>query len=78
MGHHLKSVYAATAEVIGLMFHRMAESKNEIEGPFHDHVFTLLSGFSQAKPDQFIICVHGIHKQYPTFTKRYVDCLTDS
>ncbi|XP_035828316.1 DNA-dependent protein kinase catalytic subunit [Aplysia californica] len=75
MNHHLKIVYAATAEVIGLVLLKMERSDGEVEGSFHDHLVSQLSNLSHAKTDNFIVCLHRIHKTFPKFTVRFLSKL---
>jgi len=70
MTNHYKIVYSATAEVVGLILKYLADKERETEGFFHDHVTETLS-IQVSKPDNFIICVHKMHKHYVPIADRY-------
>ena len=72
MSNHYKAVYSATAEVIGMSLKHLAEKDRETEGSIHDYVTKSLLNIQVAKPDNFIICVHKMHKHYPPIADRYV------
>lgn len=70
MKHNLKTVFVATAEVVGLIFHHMADAKEQTSGWFHDMVVLELTGLANTRVDNFINCVHSIHKCHPPITER--------
>ncbi|CAL1543153.1 unnamed protein product [Lymnaea stagnalis] len=75
MNHGLKLVYAATAEVVGLIFRHLADVDKETDGTFHETTTTHLTGLANSRVDIFITCVHGIHLSYPPFTARFTSKL---
>ncbi|BFZ03143.1 hypothetical protein BsWGS_06182 [Bradybaena similaris] len=75
MKHNLKTVFVAAAEVVGLIFHHMADVKEQTSGWFHDMVVSELTGLANTRVDNFINCVHSIHKCHPPVTERFVSKL---
>lgn len=71
MDHHYKSVYAASAEVVGMIFKYLSEKEKQTDGSFHDHVYSAMSSIHASKPDTFITDVHRMHRHYPPIADRY-------
>ncbi|XP_069123844.1 DNA-dependent protein kinase catalytic subunit-like [Argopecten irradians] len=71
--HRLRVVYAATAEVVGMIFQYLAEKEKETEGPFYDHVLRLMNSMHLSKPENFVIGVHRIHRHYPPLAAKFVN-----
>ncbi|XP_075069595.1 DNA-dependent protein kinase catalytic subunit [Mixophyes fleayi] len=68
-----KEVYAAAAEVLGLVLHYIAEKEKVTEGP----VFTcvekeLKRHHTSNKEDKFIMCLNKVVKNFPTFAQRFM------
>ncbi|RUS72684.1 hypothetical protein EGW08_019554 [Elysia chlorotica] len=73
MTNPLKLVYAAAAEVTGLILRRLSESgQGNDEKAMHDHLTALLLNLASANVANFIKCVHSIHKNYPPITDRFL------
>jgi DNA-dependent protein kinase catalytic subunit len=70
MTNHYKIVYSASAEVVGLILKYLADKEWETEGFFHDDVTKTLLSIQKSKPDNFIICVHKMHKHYVPIADR--------
>ncbi|KAL3877683.1 hypothetical protein ACJMK2_035352, partial [Sinanodonta woodiana] len=75
MGHKYKAVYAAAAEVVGMIFQYLAEKDKETDGSFHSHVNTMMTSLHQSKPDNFIVCVHRMMRHYPAIADRFLNKL---
>ncbi|XP_052262779.1 DNA-dependent protein kinase catalytic subunit-like isoform X1 [Dreissena polymorpha] len=75
MSHNLKTIFAAAAEVCGMVFSYLAERDGETEGSFHDHVANMMTGLHKGKPDTFITCVHRMHKHYAVIADRFMNKL---
>ncbi|XP_076445486.1 DNA-dependent protein kinase catalytic subunit-like [Babylonia areolata] len=67
-----KEIYASAAEVVGLVLSYLAEKEGETEGHFHSHIESTLS---RVKPDNFIVCVHHMHRHYSPIGKRFLSKL---
>ncbi|XP_015750341.1 PREDICTED: DNA-dependent protein kinase catalytic subunit-like [Acropora digitifera] len=68
-----KEVYAAAAEVIGLLLKQAADVQKVFDGTLHDMVSEkLMSLVSSARPepDKFITCVHKLQQNYPPIADR--------
>ncbi|XP_015748747.1 PREDICTED: DNA-dependent protein kinase catalytic subunit-like [Acropora digitifera] len=71
-----KEVYAAAAEVIGLLLKQAADVQKVFDGTLHDMVSEkLMSLVSSARPepDKFITCVHKLQQNYPPIADRFVN-----
>ncbi|KAK3580733.1 hypothetical protein CHS0354_005741 [Potamilus streckersoni] len=75
MGHKNKAVYAASAEVVGMIFQYLAEKDKETDGSFHSHVNTMMTTLHLSKPDSFIVCVHRMMRHYPAIADRFLNKL---
>lgn len=60
-------IFAAAAEVVGMVFAYLADKENETDGQFHSHVESVLGKVS---PHNFLVCVHCIHRHYPPMADR--------
>ena len=73
MTNKYKAIYAAAAEVVGMVLAYLAEKEKETEGPFHTYIESCLIKVkpdSKVKPDNFIVCVHHMHRHYPPIADR--------
>lgn len=69
MTNNARKIYAAAAEVVGMVLTYLAEKEKETEGPFHDYIESCLN---RVKPDNFIVCVYNMQRHYPPVTDRWV------
>eukprot|EP00058_Branchiostoma_floridae_P019566 XP_002605056.1 hypothetical protein BRAFLDRAFT_85202 [Branchiostoma floridae] len=65
-----KDVYAAAAEVIGMIMKYMADVEKVTDGGFHMQVERYLLPLQVNQQDVFLTCVHKIHLHFPPFTDR--------
>ncbi|KAL8588517.1 hypothetical protein ACOMHN_043866 [Nucella lapillus] len=72
MTNNAKEIYASAAEVVGLVLSYLAEKERETEGAFHTYIESTLN---KVKPDNFIVCVHHMHRHYPPIGKRFMNKL---
>ncbi|CAH1795603.1 unnamed protein product [Owenia fusiformis] len=76
MGFKYKSVYAASAEVVGMTLKHMADNpKSHPEGYLNSYIkfiTSLLNDMSQHKKDNFIISVHKMALQFPPITDKFM------
>ncbi|XP_078611933.1 DNA-dependent protein kinase catalytic subunit-like isoform X3 [Branchiostoma floridae x Branchiostoma japonicum] len=70
-----KDVYAAAAEVIGMIMKYMADVEKVTDGGFHTQVERYLLPLQVNQQDVFLTCVHKIHLHFPPFTDRFVSKL---
>ncbi|XP_078691376.1 DNA-dependent protein kinase catalytic subunit-like isoform X2 [Branchiostoma floridae x Branchiostoma belcheri] len=70
-----KDVYAAAAEVIGMIMKYMADVEKVTEGSFHTQVERYLLPLQVNQQDVFLTCVHKIHLHFPPFADRFVSKL---
>lgn len=70
MRNRYKAVYAATAEVVGMIFKHLAEKDRQTEGTFHDYVVNLMNSLQQSNPGNFLLCIHRMHLHYPPIADR--------
>uniref|UniRef100_A0A4W3HBY9 DNA-dependent protein kinase catalytic subunit n=1 Tax=Callorhinchus milii TaxID=7868 RepID=A0A4W3HBY9_CALMI len=68
-----KEVYAAAAEVLGLVLHYFAENEKQVDGLVHDLIAKELKQLQQSKEDKFIVCLSKIVKNYPPFADRFLN-----
>ncbi|XP_048062032.1 LOW QUALITY PROTEIN: DNA-dependent protein kinase catalytic subunit-like [Megalobrama amblycephala] len=67
-----KEVYAAAAEIIGLILKYMTEQENQNEGPLLNITFTkLLDLWKKAVYDKFIVCLSKVSKHFPPLVDRF-------
>ena len=67
MTNNFKKVYAAAAEVVGMVLAYLAETEKETEGQFHNYIESCLN---KVKPDNFIVCVHCMQRHYTPIADR--------
>lgn len=70
MRNRYKAVYAATAEVVGMIFKHLAEKDRQTEGTFHDYIVNLMNSLQQSNPGNFLLCIHRMHLHYPPIADR--------
>ncbi|XP_074649158.1 DNA-dependent protein kinase catalytic subunit-like [Tubulanus polymorphus] len=70
-----KLVYAAAAEVVGMVLRYMQDEEQCTESDFHDHVYKVLGTLQGGKLDVFITCIHKIQLQFPAIIDRFVNQL---
>ncbi|XP_058033644.1 DNA-dependent protein kinase catalytic subunit [Ahaetulla prasina] len=68
-----KEVYAAAAEVLGLILQYIAEKENTFEGPIYDMVIKQLKLHQNIRDDKFIVCLNKITKNFPPFADRFMN-----
>uniref|UniRef100_A0A8D0GIE8 DNA-dependent protein kinase catalytic subunit n=1 Tax=Sphenodon punctatus TaxID=8508 RepID=A0A8D0GIE8_SPHPU len=70
-----KEVYAAAAEVLGLILRYIAEKENVYEGPVFDLVIKQLKQHQNTKEDKFIVCLNKVVKNYPHLADRFMNAV---
>ncbi|XP_061175418.1 DNA-dependent protein kinase catalytic subunit-like [Saccostrea echinata] len=75
MKNRYKAVYAATAEVVGMIFKYLADKERQTEGTFHDYVVNLMNSLQQSNPSNFLLCIHRMHLHYPPISDRFMNRL---
>nr|XP_006812077.1 PREDICTED: DNA-dependent protein kinase catalytic subunit-like [Saccoglossus kowalevskii] len=70
-----KDVYAASAEVVGMVMKYMAEKEKVTDGTFHDNVFREISSSQSSRPEVFITCIYKVQLYYKPFTDRFINKL---
>ncbi|KAG8570891.1 hypothetical protein GDO81_011464 [Engystomops pustulosus] len=69
-----KEVYAAAAEVLGLVLRNIAEKEKGVEGPVFAYVEKILKSLHTSnKEDKFIVCLNKIVKNFPLFADRFMN-----
>ncbi|XP_013928118.1 PREDICTED: DNA-dependent protein kinase catalytic subunit [Thamnophis sirtalis] len=68
-----KEVYAAAAEVLGLVLQYIAEKENTFEGPVYDMVIKQLKLHQNTREDKFIVCLNKITKSFPPLADRFMN-----
>uniref|UniRef100_A0A803SLW3 DNA-dependent protein kinase catalytic subunit n=1 Tax=Anolis carolinensis TaxID=28377 RepID=A0A803SLW3_ANOCA len=68
-----KEVYAAAAEVLGLILQHIAEKENVLEGPVYDLVIKQLKQHQNTKDDKFIVCLNKLTKNFPPLADRFMN-----
>ncbi|XP_039189656.1 DNA-dependent protein kinase catalytic subunit isoform X1 [Crotalus tigris] len=68
-----KEVYAAAAEVLGLILQYIAEKENIFEGPIYDMVIKQLKLHQNTRDDKFIVCLNKITKSFPHLADRFMN-----
>ncbi|XP_034980550.2 DNA-dependent protein kinase catalytic subunit [Zootoca vivipara] len=68
-----KEVYAAAAEVLGLILHYISEKEKIFEGPVYDLVIQQLKQHQNTKEDKFIVCLNKVTKNFPTLADRFMN-----
>ena len=75
MTMHYRLVYAASAEVVGMALHFLdttATGDQAWINTYMDNITKMLQGIQGSKPDQFLVCVHGMQKHFPRLVDRLV------
>uniref|UniRef100_H3B272 DNA-dependent protein kinase catalytic subunit n=1 Tax=Latimeria chalumnae TaxID=7897 RepID=H3B272_LATCH len=67
-----KEVYAAAAEVLGLVLQYRAEKEKELGGPIIDSVVRELKQLQSIKEDKFIVCLSKIVKNFALLADRFM------
>ncbi|XP_078543449.1 DNA-dependent protein kinase catalytic subunit [Lissotriton helveticus] len=67
-----KEVYAAAAEVLGLVLRYVAEKDKVIDGPIFDLVIKELKKHQGTKEDKFIMCLNKVAKNFPPLADRFM------
>ncbi|XP_066575742.1 DNA-dependent protein kinase catalytic subunit isoform X2 [Amia ocellicauda] len=71
-----KEIYAAAAEVIGLVMQYMVEKEKQSSGPIFEFTATHLKKLQQSdKEDKFIICLSKVVKHFPPFMERFANAV---
>ncbi|XP_066480516.1 DNA-dependent protein kinase catalytic subunit [Tiliqua scincoides] len=68
-----KEIYAAAAEVLGLVLQYIAEKENIFEGPVYDLVIKQLQQHQNSKDDKFIVCLNKVTKSFPPLADRFMN-----
>uniref|UniRef100_UPI00398F68DD DNA-dependent protein kinase catalytic subunit isoform X2 n=1 Tax=Pristiophorus japonicus TaxID=55135 RepID=UPI00398F68DD len=68
-----KEVYAAAAEVLGLVLQYLAEKRMDVS--IHDSVVKELQQLHDTKEDKFIVCLSKIVKHFPPFADRFLNAV---
>ncbi|XP_038665232.1 DNA-dependent protein kinase catalytic subunit isoform X1 [Scyliorhinus canicula] len=68
-----KEVYAAAAEVLGLVLQYLAEKQMDVA--IHDLVVQELQQLRNTKEDKFIVCLNKIVKHFPPFADRFLNAV---
>ncbi|XP_041045109.1 DNA-dependent protein kinase catalytic subunit isoform X2 [Carcharodon carcharias] len=68
-----KEVYAAAAEVLGLVLQYLAEEQLDVA--IHDLVVKELQQLHSTKEDKFIVCLSKIVKHFPPFADRFLNAV---
>ncbi|KAJ6662088.1 hypothetical protein lerEdw1_012553 [Lerista edwardsae] len=68
-----KEIYAAAAEVLGLVLQYVAQKENIFEGPIYDLVIKQLQQHQNSKEDKFIVCLNKVTKNFPPLADRFMN-----
>ncbi|XP_054840598.1 DNA-dependent protein kinase catalytic subunit [Eublepharis macularius] len=68
-----KEVYAAAAEVLGLVLQYMAEKESIFEGPIYDTIIKQLKQHQNTREDKFIVCLNKLAKNFPPLVDRFMN-----
>ncbi|KAM6458275.1 DNA-dependent protein kinase catalytic subunit isoform 2-T2 [Liasis olivaceus] len=68
-----KEVYAAAAEVLGLILQYTAKKENIFEGPIYDMVIKQLKLHQNTRDDKFIVCLNKVTKNFPPLADRFMN-----
>ncbi|XP_067887902.1 DNA-dependent protein kinase catalytic subunit isoform X2 [Heterodontus francisci] len=68
-----KEVYAAAAEVLGLVLQYLSEK--QMDFPIQDLIVKELQQLHGTKEDKFIVCLSKIVKHYPPFADRFLNAV---
>ncbi|XP_069076234.1 DNA-dependent protein kinase catalytic subunit isoform X2 [Pleurodeles waltl] len=67
-----QEVYAAAAEVLGLVLRYVAEKDKVLDGPIFDLVLKELKKHQSTKEDKFIMCLNKVAKNFPPLADRFM------
>ncbi|XP_060247015.1 DNA-dependent protein kinase catalytic subunit isoform X1 [Meriones unguiculatus] len=70
-----KEVYAAAAEVLGLILHHLAERKHVITESVCELVVKQLKQHQNTMEDKFVVCLNKIVKGFPPLADRFLNAL---
>ncbi|XP_048363545.1 DNA-dependent protein kinase catalytic subunit isoform X2 [Sphaerodactylus townsendi] len=70
-----KEVYAAAAEVLGLVLQYIAEKEKIYEGPIYDVIIKQLKQHQNTRDDKFIVCLNKLTKNFPPLADRFVNAV---
>lgn len=78
MTNESKSVYSATAEVVGMTLKLLCDlEKGEKEAKWHEqYVDNITKMLFDRKLDHLITCIHRIQLHYPEISDRYAEMFT--
>ncbi|XP_054451411.1 DNA-dependent protein kinase catalytic subunit [Pteronotus mesoamericanus] len=68
-----KEVYAAAAEVLGLILQHSTERKDILEGSVCELIVKQLKQHQNTMEDKFIVCLNKIVKNFPPFADRFMN-----
>ncbi|XP_072855016.2 DNA-dependent protein kinase catalytic subunit [Pogona vitticeps] len=68
-----KEVYAAAAEVLGLILRYVTEKESTFEGPIFDLVIKQLRQHQNTRDDKFIVCLNKVSKNFPPLADRFMN-----
>ena len=76
MSNHYKTIYAASAEVVGMAIKVLSEKEKNEEAKewresFMTNIAKMLTPAQTGQPDLFITCVHRMQIHYPPIADRY-------
>ncbi|XP_040828526.1 DNA-dependent protein kinase catalytic subunit [Ochotona curzoniae] len=70
-----KEVYAAAAEVLGLILRYVAEKKDVLEDLVHELVVKQLKQQQNTNEDKFIVCLNKVVKSFPLLADRFLNAV---
>uniref|UniRef100_F6W6L3 DNA-dependent protein kinase catalytic subunit n=1 Tax=Monodelphis domestica TaxID=13616 RepID=F6W6L3_MONDO len=70
-----KDVYAAAAEVLGLILQYTAKKENVVEEPVFELVVKQLKQHQNTKEDKFIVCLNKAAKTFPPLADRFMNAV---
>ncbi|XP_042541900.1 DNA-dependent protein kinase catalytic subunit [Dipodomys spectabilis] len=70
-----KEVYAAAAEVLGLVLQYMFERKNVLAESIHELVVKQLKQHQNTMEDKFIVCLNKVVKGFPRLADRFLNAV---
>ncbi|XP_044280098.1 DNA-dependent protein kinase catalytic subunit isoform X2 [Varanus komodoensis] len=70
-----KEVYAASAEVLGLILQYFSQKENIFEGPIYDLVIKQLKKHQNTQDDKFIVCLNKVVKNFPPLADRFMNTI---
>ncbi|KAK1173766.1 DNA-dependent protein kinase catalytic subunit [Acipenser oxyrinchus oxyrinchus] len=70
-----KDIYAAAAEVIGLVMQYLAKNEKQLEGPIFDFTVKELKHLQNTKEDKFVECLSKVVKNFPPLVDRFLNAV---